>query len=788
MCGASTSARFQASITALFNQHGRARSVSERWSTRTPPRSPRSWARSAPSSCSSHAAASPRSPASRCSGSRPQVSARSLVGDDDVELLLTEPAGLALVGTGVAAAVARRDPAGPLPGGRSRRLPRRGAVPNARSGSARRTRSSSCRSTSSSPRRSSRSPTASCEESGRPRPPSCSRSRSPRSSPSRRSRSSGRGTSATEGSRSLSSSSPSSPASGSSARSPLAAWLPRALLVTLVALGSLFAAIGIWQAQTRTVFFARDVEVANAYTSFFRVTSLFKDPSLYGRYLVVPIAVLLVVVLVRKGRTVDWVVAAALVAFLFWGLFYSYSQSSFVALFVVTFAVALCGVGPTAPNPPPRLRSRRRRRGAAAVAAQAIEGRSARRRRAGARASSRHARRVRGAADRRRRRRRAAARERRARGQAAPGRNASHTTPLTVLAELGVVGFALYAWVLAAAALGARPRDADAIARSGSALAAVLLALFVHSLLYAGFFEDPLTWGVLGVAAAFLAARRPRDARAPRRTPRRALRSCWHTDSGPARPALASCPEPSPGSSPRSPCSWPLSAASRSRSALMTPNQTEGALDTELTDVTVTDGRPSPQPSRAGARASRRRRCWPTFGGDPQRSLARPDATLGLPARRLLWTRGSRATSSTRRATARGRSTSTPSRARSSRSTRETGKIRWRRDFGGTKPSTPAIDGPRIIVSSRDGTVTALDRERGRQLWQVQTSGKVESSPVVVDGLAYFGVDRRTPVRRRLGDRPRPLGVRRRGAGSTRARPSTAAASASRRTRARSSA
>ena len=114
--------------------------------------------------------------------------------------------------------------------------------------------------------------------------------------------------------------------------------------MTLVALGMLFAAIGIWQAQTRTLFFARDVEVANAYTSFFRVTSLFKDPSLYGRYLVVPIAVLLVAILIRRGRTLDWVAAAALVAFLFWGLFYSYSQSSFVALFVVTFAVALVGV------------------------------------------------------------------------------------------------------------------------------------------------------------------------------------------------------------------------------------------------------------------------------------------------------------------------------------------------------------------------------------------------------------------------------------------------------------
>jgi hypothetical protein len=33
------------------------------------------------------------------------------------------------------------------------------------------------------------------------------------------------------------------------------------------------------------------------------------------------------------------------VAFLFWGLFYSYSQSSFVALFAVTFCVALVGSG-----------------------------------------------------------------------------------------------------------------------------------------------------------------------------------------------------------------------------------------------------------------------------------------------------------------------------------------------------------------------------------------------------------------------------------------------------------
>ena len=101
------------------------------------------------------------------------------------------------------------------------------------------------------------------------------------------------------------------------ARAPLAAWLPRALVVTLVSLGALFAAIGIWQAQTRTLFFARDVAVANAYTTF--VTSPLQGPSLYGRYLIVPIVVLLVVILLRRGRTVEWVAAAAAAAFLFWG-------------------------------------------------------------------------------------------------------------------------------------------------------------------------------------------------------------------------------------------------------------------------------------------------------------------------------------------------------------------------------------------------------------------------------------------------------------------------------------
>jgi hypothetical protein len=49
----------------------------------------------------------------------------------------------------------------------------------------------------------------------------------------------------------------------------------------------------------------------------------------------------------------------------------------------------------------------------------------------------------------------------------------------------------------------------------------------VHSFLYAGFFEDPLTWGVIGLAAAALArAPAPSTAEEP------------STDAAPAAPEL----------------------------------------------------------------------------------------------------------------------------------------------------------------------------------------------------------------------------------------------------------
>ena len=84
------------------------------------------------------------------------------------------------------------------------------------------------------------------------------------------------------------------------------------------------------------LFYSPRLEVSNTYSSFFRVTSLFRDPSLYGRHLVAGIAILLVMLWLRKLSLVP---AVLLIGFLWAGLYFSYSQSSMVSLFAVALAI-----------------------------------------------------------------------------------------------------------------------------------------------------------------------------------------------------------------------------------------------------------------------------------------------------------------------------------------------------------------------------------------------------------------------------------------------------------------
>jgi outer membrane protein assembly factor BamB len=174
--------------------------------------------------------------------------------------------------------------------------------------------------------------------------------------------------------------------------------------------------------------------------------------------------------------------------------------------------------------------------------------------------------------------------------------------------------------------------------------------------------------------------------------------------------------------------------------ALTTQDRPSGSLDTDLQGVTVSTETatettpPPPPPEPVGDR-----RCWNEFGADPQRSLARPDERLGLPARRYVWTEGLDSYIEFPPVYCDGTLYVNSFHGTTYAIDAETGEIDWRHRVGGTVPSSPAIDGPRLLVSSQDGTVTALSRQNGHELWQVKTAGKVESSPVVVDGLAYFG-------------------------------------------------
>ena len=89
----------------------------------------------------------------------------------------------------------------------------------------------------------------------------------------------------------------------------------------------------------------------------------------------------------------------------------------------------------------------------------------------------------------------------------------SHNAPITVLAELGVIGAALFIWLCAATwiaiARGSRCGSLEDRWAQWSLLA-VIVGIFVHSQFYADLFEDPMLWTAMGAALAIgLLARGP---------------------------------------------------------------------------------------------------------------------------------------------------------------------------------------------------------------------------------------------------------------------------------------
>ena len=288
----------------------------------------------------------------------------------------------------------------------------------------------------------------------------------------------------------------------------------RCLAVT-VALAVCFAAIGFWEYQARELLWNQKVIEANQLESYFRVNSLFFDPNIYGRYLAMVMIALAGVILWQK-RPRDAVLTALVLAVLWGGLVLTFSQTSFAALFIGLIAIACVRW-----RPAPILA------GVAAVGVVALALAAAAPGAVGIDTDSRNpldkattgridllAGGLRMFADRplwgygsgsfaERYRAREEVTSRTA-------ASASHTTPMTVAAEQGLIGLAAYIAVLVLAfrmlfgrLRWSTRRGPPSLPPLGRTVAAAgFVALVAHTMGYAAFLEDPITWTLIGVGIA----------------------------------------------------------------------------------------------------------------------------------------------------------------------------------------------------------------------------------------------------------------------------------------------
>jgi O-antigen ligase len=294
-----------------------------------------------------------------------------------------------------------------------------------------------------------------------------------------------------------------------------APWTPGLALACLgaaVILAVLFAGVGDIEYLRKSLFLNPKVVASNEYDNYFRVNSLFFDPSIYGRFLALVMIAVTTVVLWARGRR-EQLIGAGVLAWLMVGLVTSFSQSSIAALLLglavlaawrwdvrgtlyVSAALAaiaavvvllapsslhfgLKGSGGSANNATSG-RTKLISGGLELFADRPLTGYGA--------GSFEKEYKLHGG------------------GTAQNATSASHTIPVTVAAEQGIVGLALYVALIVVAL-------ATLFAHAGRsppriAIAACFAALVLHTWVYADFLEDPVTWTLLGIGVAFGAMQR----------------------------------------------------------------------------------------------------------------------------------------------------------------------------------------------------------------------------------------------------------------------------------------
>lgn len=282
----------------------------------------------------------------------------------------------------------------------------------------------------------------------------------------------------------------------------------------VVGLAVIFTGIGFWEYQARHLFWNSSVIDTNQFASYFRVNSAFFDPNIFGRYLTVAMLIVVSVMLWELRRRLY--PGLFIIVFILWGgLLISFSQSSMGALLVglgvlaamrwsVRWAAAAAGVLVVLGL-------------ALAVTFHSSINLRLDKFRSVDRATSGRLNLVAGGLD------LFASRpiwgygsgsfsleyqkQRKASSQTAA--TASHTTPVTVMAEQGLPGLIIYIALLAASftVVFGRPRappngQVRGYFATRAALAASYTAILFHTLVYAAFIEDPMVWALLAAALA----------------------------------------------------------------------------------------------------------------------------------------------------------------------------------------------------------------------------------------------------------------------------------------------
>jgi outer membrane protein assembly factor BamB len=504
----------------------------------------------------------------------------------------------------------------------------------------------------------------------------------------------------------------------------------------LVGTALVYAAVGGYQWLTRDIFWNPVVIVGNAYAPFFRVNSVFWDPSIYGRYLALAIIASLTGILLGGLRRWKALGLTAVIAVTWCGLLLSFSQSSFFALAAgIALAAAVAWGWRTAAG----LAVLGLVVTALALTATSVRHELVGKSRSGVNAvTSGRANLVSQGA-----RialhnpvggvgvggfKRAYADRTGLRG-VDPKHAASHTTPITVAAEEGLVGLALLVWLVVAALLATlRGLGRGFTSRVSLAVGAGLFVITVHSLFYNDFFEDPVMWALLGLVALVVRVPRKGPVQAEPSTAADPSERGWVTRR---RVLLALVALVALGV---------LGAAAAVVWQRHQPHNVAGSASTEFVTTAAPGVKPRPP-------VVIRTEPWPTYGLDAQRTRLASQFTLRPPFR-VAWTFRGGGLIEFPPAVAYGLLFVPVEKGELVAVSATSGRVVWRRGYAACIAASPAVaDGVLYETmmnpcdqphTGRPGLVVALDARTGRELWRFRP-GASESSPLVSHGLVYFG-------------------------------------------------